>query len=429
MLADCWTSLWRVGFLAAIFVLSPPTVQAGSKDVAQAEHVRLSEEMNKHAGRSRWQGVERAYITMQPLVKKGVVLSYRDHYQGAQSARELGNINQVYERLQRAAKQKMTDDVKNWLQDVRNNYGQVELVIPRSWKGDVALSIAAMPLFPDQRSTIGLAQSRVEGRKSYMGLLPVGDYTFADQTFTVVPGGDIITVELDSKGSKGRSGQATLTRRKKGERGRFRFTYVGPRADLGVGWTQAADASGGGSQPGGFSGPSGRVGGGLELGVGGPWAVFAQVGYHNLISPSSRVDIEDVPNLGDSLHLGYGTAGFTFRLADLWLSAGGVAGFGVARVAGISELKSVNDACPYGTEDPKCSWVSGVQVEHREYYPWAGSISASGFQASIAYALMDVGDSLQGGIAVSGGLLFDPHRNYPWGQVSFVVGPAKKSRN
>ncbi len=421
MLADCWTSLWRVGFLAAIFVLSPPTVQAGSKDVAQAEHVRLSEEMNKHAGRSRWQGVERAYITMQPLVKKGVVLSYRDHYQGAQSARELGNINQVYERLQRAAKQKMTDDVKNWLQDVRNNYGQVELVIPRSWKGDVALSIAAMPLFPDQRSTIGLAQSRVEGRKSYMGLLPVGDYTFADQTFTVVPGGDIITVELDSKGSKGRSGQATLTRRKKGERGRFRFTYVGPRADLGVGWTQAADASGGGSQPGGFSGPSGRVGGGLELGVGGPWAVFAQVGYHNLFgSPSDDSGaLEDQAGFtarADNMHMGYAWLAGSVRLNDLWLSVGPTYSMGSAGVTGINSMCLEN---PGATE---CGAVGDADEDILRISRMKGDIRAGGLAMSASWSMWTVGP-MEAALSLNTGAQSDLSRWYPWATLAVTLAP------
>jgi hypothetical protein len=34
-----------------------------------------------------------------------------------------------------------------------------------------------------------------------------------------------------------------------------------------------------------------------------------------------------------------------------------------------------------------------------------------------------VGESLRAGITVGGGLLFDPHRNYPWGQVALTIAP------
>ena len=62
------------------------------------------------------------------------------------------------------------------------------------------------------------------------------DRRLSSKTFTIVPGGDTIRVEL------GRGDGSELTRRKAGEKAPFRFTYVGPRADLGLGWTQAADA-------------------------------------------------------------------------------------------------------------------------------------------------------------------------------------------
>ncbi len=408
--------------MLSMLLLSPTVVFAG--EVEQAEHRRLSEEMDRLAQRNAWTGVERNFQDLLALQKKGEVLTYDEWYLGAQAARGLGDVTSCRDRLAEAVRVEGRDEAISWIEEIDATYQRVELkTVDR--EAVASLNISGMPFAPDQRAAVEFAQGLVEQDRQFIGLLPAGEYTFTSgdvyQTFSVSMDGGPVVVKLTPSQAGGTAAG---------------ISYVGPRLDVGGAYTlggepvipAASQISDGGLPP-GFGGAGARAGVGLEVGFKRGFGFMAQVGYHNLISPSSRVDIEDVPNLGDSLHLGYGTAGFTFRLADLWLSAGGVAGFGVARVAGISELKSVNDACPYGTEDPKCSWVSGVQVEHREYYPWAGSISASGFQASIAYALMDVGDSLQGGIAVSGGLLFDPHRNYPWGQVSFVVGPAKKSRN
>ena len=62
----------RPGVIAIVLtgVLAVPQAHAISKAEAKAEHVRLSEEMNKHTRKARWHGVERAYEKMQPLLKK-----------------------------------------------------------------------------------------------------------------------------------------------------------------------------------------------------------------------------------------------------------------------------------------------------------------------------------------------------------------------
>jgi len=163
---------------------------------------------------------------------------------------------------------------------------------------------------------------------------------------------------------------------------------------------------------------------GLKRGFG----LVAQVGYHNLFSPSGRPDVVGVPNKADSLHLGYGMVGPSLRFGDLWLHAGGVLAIGVANASGVANPDAVSSQCPYGGEEEVCAWVSGVEEGKREYFPWTTSLTTSGVQAGLGYALFDMGEGLQGGIGLSGGLLFDPTRSYPWGQLSFTVGPAS-SRN
>jgi hypothetical protein len=395
--------------------LGAPSVQAARQSEAEAEHTRLSEEMNKHARKARWHGVERAYVGMLPLTKKGVLLTYRDHYQGAQSARELGNINQVYGRLHAASAQQDTEDVKNWLADINANYGKVELVIPRKWKEKVGLNIDEMPLFPDQRSTIGLAQDRVKQGKSYVGLLPVGDYNFAEKTFTIVPGGDTIRVEL------GRKQGTEMTRRSSGEKAPFRFTYIGPRADIGLAWTQAADASGGGAQPGDFSGPGARIGGGIELGVGGGWAVIGQVGYQNLFGSPGDADgaLEDGDGFTvrlDTMHMAYGWLAGALRIDDLWLAVGPTYAIGAGGVTGVNEL------CVDKPSSAKCEPVGDVSGEILRQSRMTGTIRAGGAALGASYAMWTVGP-LEAALSLNAGAQSDLSRWYPWATMSVTFAP------
>ena len=154
----------------------------------------------------------------------------------------------------------------------------------------------------------------------------------------------------------------------------------------------------------------------MELGLKRGFGLIAQVGYHNLFSPSDRPDVVGVPNKADSLHLGYGMVGPSLRFGDLWLHAGGVLAFGVANASGVANADAVSSQCPYGGEEEVCAWVSGVEEENREYFPWTTSLTTAGFQAGLGYALFDLGEGLQGGIGLSGGLLSDSSRTYPWGR-------------
>ena len=263
------------GFLIAVLLagsLSPGSAMAMSKAEAKAEHVRLSEDMRRLAKRAHWRGVDRSYRSMENLIRKDVVLSYDDHFLGAQAARELGNVTLVYRRLVQAKEVNPTSEVTNWIDDIMRQYGEVDLIIPDRYKGETNLAVAVMPLQPDQRSTIGMAQQRIQEGRSYNGLLPGGEYTFGPHTFTVTPGGDTIVLEVSKKGA------GRVSKRKAGEKGPFRFAYMGPRADIGLGWTAGTDP-GVGDAPGGFSGLGGRAAIGFEAGLTGTFSVLLDVGY------------------------------------------------------------------------------------------------------------------------------------------------------
>lgn len=396
--------------------LAPSDALAG--DVEVAEHRRLSEEMNRLATRGAWQGVDSRFMELLELEKKGEVLTYDEWFLGAQAAQNLGKMAACRKRLEGAVSQDPKDEATSWLAAIDAAYGPVNL---RSLdkESDAVLTAKAMPFVPDQRMAIEYAQSKLAKGRSFKGLLPAGSYTLSSgdvsQDFTVEAGpGEPMQVKV-TPGSSGSGGA---------------LAYVGPRLDIGGAYTVggAPKVEGVIQGPPQFSGVGARVGVGVELGLKRGFGLIAQVGYHNLFSPSDRPDLVGVPNQADSLHLGYGLFGPSLRFGDLWLHAGGVLALGVANASGVANAEALSSQCPYGQEEDACAWVSGVEEENRAYFPWTTSLTTSGVQAGLGYALFDVGEGLQAGIGVSGGVLFDPTRSYPWGQLAFTVGPAS-SRN
>lgn len=152
-------------------------------DVGEAEHIRLSEDIEQLANRQLWPGVEKKYAELEKL---GVDLTYKDLMHGAYSARAMGNAASAYDRLKLAAKVDGTKEVVDWLFTIDANYGQVELLAtpPRG----VALLLVEMPFDPDQRRSVEAAMEIVKRDGGFRGLLPRGTYTYAGQQFTVQPG-------------------------------------------------------------------------------------------------------------------------------------------------------------------------------------------------------------------------------------------------
>ena len=174
--------------LPLALLLGSRPAQALSPDPAKAENTRLFEEMRKLATRNAWRGVEDKYTAMVALEKDGVVLSYDDHLMGAQAARELGRITDVYLRLERAKAQRTEKEVLEWILDIEASYGMVLLAKDEKYKGGTDMAPKEMPFAPDQRSAIGAAQLALSETGRFEGLLPYGSYTFGDRSFDVVQG-------------------------------------------------------------------------------------------------------------------------------------------------------------------------------------------------------------------------------------------------
>ena len=389
--------------LAAPVALSPA---AYAGEVEEAEHLRLEEEMQKLASRSAWGGVESAYQELLVLATQGEPLTFDDHQLGAQAAKALGNMAAAENRLRAALRIQDSPELLSEIENIEQIYAPVAL----SWeKGAEAteLSIATMPFAPEQRNAVETAQNQLAEQKKFEGLLPLGDYTYGNQKFSIDPGGDRDSVQkihltadavVSSDSSDG-----------------FAFTYVGPRAHLGASYT-VAGAPEGTQQPPSFSGIGARLGAGLEVGLGIRAGAMVEVGYHNLLSNNDA-------GYGDTLHLGYGMIGPSYRIRDIWLSGGGIFAAGVSKASGINNEDSVNSDCPYGSLDEDCAWVAAVPEDDRSAYPWNGNIRPAGVQVSGSYAILDIGTSLKGAVTLTGGALFDPDRTYPWGQLAFTVAP------
>ncbi len=387
----------------ALGAATPPAL-AG--EVEAAKHVQIQEEMQSLAKRNAWTGVERGFQELEQLALDGEPLGYEDYYLGAQAAQALGNMGECESRLKLALGLRDSPEVISWLENLDKNYGPVSLSFERGVK-QAELEIAAMPFAPEQRKTIEVAQARLAEDRRFEGLLPIGQYTFGGNEFTIVEGDlgeDLLKIHLTEDAVVSQDSSEG-----------FRFTYVGPRAQLGAAYTVAGTPEGS-QQPPSFGGLGARLGAGLEVGLGIRFGAMVEVGYQNLISPSDT-------GYGDSLHLGYGMLGGSYRVKDIWLGAGGIFAAGVSKASGINDVDSVNSDCPFGSTDESCSWVAAIPEDDRGAYPWSGNVRPAGLQLSASYAVIDIGDSLAGAITLTGGALFDPDRSYPWGQLAFTVAP------
>lgn len=152
-------------------------------DRAEAEHTRISGDMEQLAERQVWSGVEKKFLELE---KVEIEPTYADLMHGAYAARALGDMSTAYARLKRAAKVDSTKEVIDWLYAIDMNYGSVELTAtpPRN----IELTVASMPFDPDQRVAVEKAVEVVGAKGGYTGLLPRGEYTFAGQSFKVEPG-------------------------------------------------------------------------------------------------------------------------------------------------------------------------------------------------------------------------------------------------
>jgi len=192
-----------MGFGSALFltaVLSINIANGKPESVVEAEHQRIAHEMKNLIERQIWSGVERKFGQMQRL---GCELTFDDYVNGAYAARELGDVMSVYLRLKEAIKLGDSKEVIDWLWDIDNNYGRVELFSVPAKSTD--LTVSQMPFDPTQRKAVDAAIESAQHDGIFHGMLPRGEYQFAGQSFTVEPGLSVrieVSPRLRRKGIK-----------------------------------------------------------------------------------------------------------------------------------------------------------------------------------------------------------------------------------
>lgn len=387
-----------------VVVMVPAVAMAGARD--EAEHTRLSEEMSRFASRNAWRGVENSYQKMLGLQRKGVTLTFQDHYLGAQAASNLGDITATYQRAVLAAEvaqnQEETDQAQGWVADIEANYGPVNLVVPARYSENVTFEIGTMPFNPEHRAVYQLARAQVMEGSNYQGLLPVGEYTFGENAFQIAANSDFAEPIRVSFATEAPSSGALLA-------------YSGPRVDLGGGLA-GAGASSNPSEPGAFQGAGLRAGLGWEVGLRSGLGLLVQIGGHTIHAgegedpsgvevPGTGLTVSEaygVSATSSSMQAGYGWMALGYRPTP-WLGLN------------VGPIYSLGRATAQGTSD------AGDLSQYAEVN---GSIRAGGGALGVTYLSPVRLGPLGLGVSALGGAQSDASRWYTWGQVALTFTPS-----
>jgi hypothetical protein len=159
----------------------------------QAEYNRLTQELEALAERNAWAGVERTWAK---LLDTLIAPSFQDYVLAANAARALGDTAAARERWLAAKERKEDPAVFDALFDIDQHHGAVHLQCEPGLGWELAAQ--TRPFQPDRIRSVEFAASAVAERCLFEGLLPVGTYTFADETFELRAGQPV--VKIDARG-------------------------------------------------------------------------------------------------------------------------------------------------------------------------------------------------------------------------------------
>ena len=151
---------------------------AESKSVQEAEYERLVSEMSMLSKNQAWSGVNKRFVEIEEL---GIPIQQDELLLGAQAAQELGNMYDAKERVTAALLLKEHKATRKWYTQLDTTYGQVTLVAKS--KGNRALTRTDMTMDPVQAKALEYAQSMLDQKGEFRGLLPTGEYDFGGQQF------------------------------------------------------------------------------------------------------------------------------------------------------------------------------------------------------------------------------------------------------
>ena len=149
------------------------------------ERLRLSDEIKRLQQKNVTAGVERKFNELEEIgcyadLTPEVLMA------GGRAAQELGKTFEMFERFSAALEKEENAEAQQMVEGTLNFFGRVD--IRGSARKRAALIREAMPYPPDQRNSIAYAQRVMEGRGSFRGMLPAGEYKVGEQVFTVEAG-------------------------------------------------------------------------------------------------------------------------------------------------------------------------------------------------------------------------------------------------
>lgn len=196
-----WLALLAVLLLAPALPLpGVGSAVAEAKKDETAELSRLSQDMERLTSRNAWKGVVRKYrealeldLPIQPWL----------HMLAFEAARNQGDMTLARQALVRASTAEVGTDAEQTqardqaieqLSALDAAYGPVKIVV--SAKRIPALVRPEMPFAMDQRTAIEVAQALLAEQRAFEGILPLGRYMVDGVFFEVVPGTEVLKVEV-----------------------------------------------------------------------------------------------------------------------------------------------------------------------------------------------------------------------------------------
>jgi len=169
---------------------------------SSAEFQRLENELASLAERQHWAGVERTYHRLVQSNPNNI--SYYSHRAAADAARNSGNIGATLARLTHAitsySADPSTDAIdRSLFEELESQFSDVEIT---TWPTSTAelQFVGVMPFQPDKRLQIESAVTTLLETGSFIGMLPIGEYTVDNRAFTVVSGARVV-IELSDTSS------------------------------------------------------------------------------------------------------------------------------------------------------------------------------------------------------------------------------------
>ena len=171
-------------------MILPVWANPAPQDQAQAEMMRLTQDLSNLAKRQHWQGVERVYERI--LAIPDAEPHYEVHRLAADASKAKGDMAATLDRLERAMAIEPHEEDIQFMAALRENYGYV--ILETTPRRPATLSIDQMPFPPDQRLQIKSAMVACDKEGYFRGMLPIGMYRLENKVFEVTRG---VTVQVE----------------------------------------------------------------------------------------------------------------------------------------------------------------------------------------------------------------------------------------